>query len=239
MTKAKRKLLLLGAAVFVLAFQTAVRAQTTLLNVPSTDVIATKKVYVEMDFLTNYAWERDAHFENYIPRTVIGIGGNIEAGANVSFTHVRGGGEPVELQPNAKWKFYQNEKLGVAASAGCIWYVPLTNRAGTDTFGQCYAVASKQFTGRFGPRFTGGAYTLIAASADQGTKTGAIVAYEQPFSSRTGFIVDWFSGRNRFGYISPGLYLTLPHNSSLSGGYAIANHGKGNNSLFVYYGTQF
>jgi hypothetical protein len=239
MMKTRANLFLLGATVFLLTFQAGVHAQTSLLNVPSTDVVAPKKVYVEMDFLTNYAWERDAHFENYIPRTVIGVGGNVEVGANVSFTHVPGGGEPVELQPNAKWNFYRNENLGLAASVGCIGYVPLTNRAGTDTFGQCYSVASKQFSGRFGPRFTGGVYTLVAASADQGTKTGAIVAYEQPFSSRAGFIVDWFSGHNRFGYVSPGLYINLPHNSSLSGGYAIANHGKENNALFVYYGTQF
>src|SRR2546429_23075 len=29
------------------------------------------------------------------------------------------------------------------------------------------------------------------------------------------------------------------HNSSLSTGYSIANHGRGKNALFVYYGTQF
>jgi len=49
------------------------RAQTTILNTPSTDVVASKKVYVEMDFLTNYAWQRESSFQNYIPRTVIGM----------------------------------------------------------------------------------------------------------------------------------------------------------------------
>ena len=93
------------------------------MNVPSTDVVSPSKVYLEMDFITNYAWERRDHFENYIPRTVIGVGKNIEVGANVSYTHVPGGGEPIELQPNAKWQFYNNEQKGVAAAVGCIGYI--------------------------------------------------------------------------------------------------------------------
>jgi hypothetical protein len=43
-----------------------------------------------MDFLTNYAWQREGSFTNYIPRAVVGFRGNIEAGVNVSFTHVSG-----------------------------------------------------------------------------------------------------------------------------------------------------
>src|SRR5206468_7540365 len=83
--------------------------QSTIMNTPSTDVVASKKVYVEMDFLTNYAWKREGSFQNYIPRAVVGVAGNIEAGVNVSFTHVSGQDSPVEVQPNVKWQFYRNE----------------------------------------------------------------------------------------------------------------------------------
>lgn len=38
--------------------QSTIEAQTTLMNVPSTNVVAARRVYVEMDFLTNYAWQR-------------------------------------------------------------------------------------------------------------------------------------------------------------------------------------
>src|SRR6185436_21127803 len=81
-------------------------AQTTIMNTPSTDVVASKKVYVEMDFLTNYAWKREGSFQNYIPRAVVGVAGNVEAGVNVSFTHVSGQNSPIEVQPNVKWQFY-------------------------------------------------------------------------------------------------------------------------------------
>jgi hypothetical protein len=222
-------------AAFVGATQAV--AQSTLMNVPSTDVVASKKVYVEMDFLTNYAWQREGSFQNYIPRTVVGAPKNFEAGVNVSFTHVTGEDSPVEVQPNVKWQFYSNENHGTAAAVGCVLYTPITNRAASDTLGQCYGVGSKQFSGRFGPRVTGGGYVLIGAASER-TKGGAIAGYEQPLSKRLSFIADWFSGDNRFGYVSSGLSLATK-DSSLTAGYAFANQGRGKNSLFVYYGKQF
>lgn len=216
-------------------------AQSTILNTPSTDVVAPKKVYVEMDFITNYAWQRDdnSKYANYAPRLVVGVARNVEAGVNVSFTQVPGGGQPIELQPNAKWQFYQNEKHGIAAAAGCIGYLSLTHRTGTDSLVQCYSVVSKKVSGDLGPRFHGGGYVLLGASRAERTKAGATIAYEQPFSKRTGLLLDWLSGNNRFGSVNPGLYILMPHNGSLTAGYTIANHGRGKNALFVYYGTQF
>lgn len=210
------------------------------MNAPSTDVVAGGKVYVEMDFITNYAWASgDERFANYSPRAVVGVGKNIEVGANFSYTRVPGGGEPIEIQPNAKWQFYNNENKGIAAAAGCMFFVPITNRAGTDTFAQCYSVASKEFSGNYGPRFTGGGYRLIGAGPDEATETGVIAGYEQPLASRVDFIVDWQSGNNRFGYISPSLNFTLPKDGALSAGYAIANRGRGRNWVFFFYGQQF
>jgi hypothetical protein len=214
-------------------------AQSALLNVPSTDVVPAKKVYLEMDFLTNYAWQRDGSFQNYLPRGVVGVGSNVEIGVNVSYTHISGESQPIEVQPNIKWRFHNNEEKGTAAAVGCILYAPVTHRAGTNTLGQCYVLGSKKLNGNYGPRFTGGAYALIHANDDDKTKVGAIVGYEQPFSKKIGLIVDWSSGENRIGYVSPGLYFITSTNSSLSAGYTIANHGRGKNALFAYYGIQF
>jgi hypothetical protein len=128
---------------------------------------------------------------------------------------------------------------GQRPAVGCILHAPVTHRAGTNTLGQCYAVASKKLNGKYGPRFTGGAYGLISAGDDERTKGGAIVGYEQPLSQKVGLIVDWFSGDNRFGYVSPGLSFTTSKKSALTTGYTIANHGRGKNALFAYYGVQF
>lgn len=234
-----RLVLSLLALTFCLSGHQLATAQSTLMNVPSTDVVAAKKVYVEMDFLTNYAWKREGSFQNYIPRTVIGVGRNIEVGANVSFTHVAGESSPIEVQPNIKWQIYSNETNGTAVAVGCVLYAPVTHRAGTNTLGQCYSVASKRFPGNFGPRFTGGGYALLHANDDEKTKAGAIVGYEQPLSNKISFLVDWFSGDNRFGYVSPGLSFVTSKKSALTTGYTIANHGSGKNALFAYYGLQF
>ena len=216
-----------------------VMAQSTLMSVPSTDVVPAKKLYLEMDFITNYASQRENSFQSYIPRTVVGVARNVEVGANVSYTHVPGGGEPIEVQPNIKWQFYSNEGKGTAGAVGCILYAPVTHRAGTDTFGMCYTVFSKRLIGFNRPRFTGGTYALVDRRDGEGTRMGAIAGYEQPLTKRIGFTVDWFSGNNRFGYVSPGFSFATSTNSTLYTGYSIANHGRGNNALFAYYGVQF
>jgi hypothetical protein len=235
----KNKIILpLVALILCLSGQKAF-AQTTIMNAPSSDVVAAKNVYLEMDFITNYAWAQgDDRFANYLPRAVVGVGGNVEVGVNVSYTGVPGGGAPIEIHPNAKWQFYNNEGKGIAAAAGCMFIVPITNRAGTDTFAQCYSVASKQFSGNYGPKFTGGGYRLIGVNSGDETKTGVIAGYQQPLTQKLSFIVDWQSGNNRFGYISPSLNLSTPRNGNLSGGYAIANQGRGRNWLVFFYGQQ-
>lgn len=235
-----RRIFTLFVALFFSALLTSsASAQSTLMNIPSTNVVSPKKVYVEMDFLTNYAWQREGSFQNYIPRVVVGVARNVEVGVNVSFTHISGEpGQPIELQPNVKWQFYSNEGLGVAASVGCILYAPITHRAGTDTHGFCYVNGSKQITGRFGPRFTGGGYALISAKKENGDRAGAMIGYEQPLTKRVGLIFDWFSGMNRFGYVSGGINISTPGNSALTAGYAAANHGRGSNALFLYFGKQ-
>ena len=236
-----RLALFLPVLLFILCLsgQRAATAQSTLMNIPSTDVVAAKRVYVEFDFLTNYAWQREGSFQNYIPRTVIGAGRNIEVGANVSYTHVSGESLPIEIQPNIKWQVYSNEGNGTAVAVGCILYAPITHRTGARTIGQCYSVASKRLPGRFGPRFTGGGYALLHANEDEKTKAGAIVGYEQPLAKKVTLIVDWASGDNRFGYVSPGLSFVTSRKSALTTGYTIANHGRGKNALFAYYGIQF
>ena len=60
--------LFVPALFFCLSAALTATAQSTLLNTPSTDVVAAKKVYLEFDFLTNYAWQRQGSFQNFIPR---------------------------------------------------------------------------------------------------------------------------------------------------------------------------
>ena len=214
-------------------------AQSTIATVPSADVVSDKKVYLEFDFISQYANRHESGFQSYVPRAVVGVGHNIEVGANLVYTDGFGVNQPIEIQPGLKWQFYRNEQKGVAAAAGAMLYTPLTHRAGTDAFVMLYAVISKKVAGKFGPRLTGGGYALVGRNEGAGPRGGVIAAYEQPLVPRVSFVMDWSSGANRFGYVTPGLSFATTKRSLLFTGYSIGNQGRGNNALFTYYGITF
>ena len=215
------------------------QAQSTLFNIPSTDVVAPKHVYLEFDFISHLEPHDEGGFQAYVPRAVFGAGKKWEAGVNVAFLDAEAPAQAVELQPNVKYQFYSNEDNGVSAAAGGILYTPIKNRAGVDTFGLLYTVVSKKVKGSYGPRITGGGYGLVGRANGNGSEGGAIVGYEQPLHSKVSFVADWLSGKNRFGYVTPGFSFTLPRGSALYTGYSIGNVGRKNNALFVYYGITF
>ncbi len=224
---------------FVLVGQTASAiAQSTLFNIPSTDVVPEKKVYLEFDFLSHFEKYNSGGFQAYIPRGVVGLGKKIEVGVNVAYTK-SATPNSLEIQPNIKYQAYYNEKTGVAVSTGAMLYVPVTHRSGTNTFGMLYANVSKQFKGNYAPRLTGGAYGLVNRANGTGTKAGAMIGIEQPLGSKVKFVADWFSGKNRFGYVTPGFAFTTGKTSALYTGYSIGNSGRKNNALFVYWGITF
>ncbi len=215
------------------------RAQSTIFNIPSTDVVAKGKTYLEFDLITHLESHKNGGFQAYIPRAVFGLGKGVEIGANVAFLDALADDQPVEFQPNMKWQFYSNEEQGVAVTVGGIAYIPIVHRTGTDDFGLLYTTASKKFKGDFGPRLTGGAYGLVGRDDGTGTKGGAIVGYEQPLHPKVSFVADWFSGKNRFGYVTPGFAFTLPKSTIFYAGYSVGNEGRKNNALFLYLGVTF
>ena len=152
-----RKLAALGAAVlFSMLPKAAAEAQSTLFNIPSTDVVAKKKVYLEFDFYSHLRSHANGGFQIYAPRAVFGVAKNVEVGVNVSVVDTLTPNQPVYISPNVKWQFYNNEKAGIAVSAGGLLYTPVAHRAGADTYGFLYTVASKKVKGTYGPRLTGG-----------------------------------------------------------------------------------
>jgi hypothetical protein len=243
MCKAKsiiRTIAALGAAVLLtLISKSAAVAQSTLFNVPSTDVVAKKKVYLEFDFLSHLESHADGGFQIYAPRAVFGVAKGVEVGVNITVADAFAPDQPVYVSPNVKWQFYNNEENGVAISAGGLLYTPVVHRAGADTYGFVYSVVSKKVKSDYGPRFTGGGYALPGLANGAGTQGGAIVGYEQPIAKSVTFVTDWFSGKNAFGYVTPGFSFALPKRSLLNVGYSIGNRGPGNNALFVYYGITF
>ena len=219
-------------------------AQSTLFNIPSTDAVAAKKVYAEFDFFAQMpTTEGTSRLYVYAPRAVVGAGAGVEAGVNVAMFHTSGSTQSY-IQPNVKWRFFGSDDKGLAASGGTILYAPLNNTDSVDTFGLVYGNFSKKVkSGNYGPRFTAGPYGIYSGEDTwAGPKAGVILGYEQPVHSKVTVVVDWFSGKNFFGYLTPGVSFTLPHSSLLNVGYSIGNDsydGNNNRLLFIYYGITF
>src|SRR5215471_4138376 len=224
-------------ALTVLQRQTAF-AQSTIFNIPTTDAVAPKKVYFEFDFLSHLGSHDNGGFQTYDPRVVGGVGKGVEIGLNVSTTH-SAAPTVVYAQPNIKWQAWASEEKGAAMTFGAIAYTPLRNRSDNDTFGFFYGNMSKKFKGDYGPRFTVGGYGIGGLDIDGVDKGGAMIGYEQPLTKKVSFVADWFSGKNGFGYVTPGFSFALPKNSLLNIGYSVGNFGRKNNGLFIYYGVTF
>lgn len=119
-------------------------AQETVFNVPAADILDKGKVYGEFDasFKTNNQ-EALRRFSSFVPRIVVGAGGNTEIGLNV-LGNVQPGPDATILVPSVKYRFYQNEKKDLAIFAGNDFYLPVRNRA--FKFGSySYAAVAKTF----------------------------------------------------------------------------------------------
>jgi hypothetical protein len=216
-----------------------VSAQTTIFNIPSTDVVPEGRFLLEIDFVSHFDRYDRGGFQSFGYRTNYGVGKKIEIGANFYYTRAGRDASPMEFQPNIKWQPYQSEKYGVAVSTGAQFFVPLNNAAGNRVFTLLYANASKIVKQTNGTRLTGGFYTVLGAERDFGTKNGVLVAIEQPLFRRVSFIGDWSSGDNRFGYASAGFNFILGKRQYLTLGYSWGNFGRGNNAFSAFYGYTF
>jgi len=232
-------------------------AQSTIFNIPTTDTVSQKKVYAEFDFLVQAPGTDVSRTYLYNPRLVVGAPGNLEFGVNFPIYNTRAFGDSASngyIQPNAKWKLYNNEDQGVAMAVGALLNTPLNNRSSQDSWGLLYGLISKKVkTGNYGPRFHAGPYGIVSANQDPddgpvsflGPRAGVILGYEQPVHARISIVADWFSGKNGFGYFTPGISITLPGSGLLNAGYSIGNDSWENDNatknryFFVYYGVTF
>jgi hypothetical protein len=224
----------------VLLVSTAIaEGQSTVFNIPSTDVVPTQRTYIEADFISHLTSYEHGGYQLYGFRGVYGLRRNTEMGINVYYTRSSDSPEPIVVEPNFKWQFYNDEGKGLSAAAGALVSIPVSHRSSGSTSGLFYAVGSKKFKGDFGPRISTGGYVL-AAHADQGTsKYGSLIGYEQPLNERLSFVSDWTSGNNDLGYLAAGVGIVLSPKSSLYVGYNVGNQGRGNNALGIYYGFTF
>jgi hypothetical protein len=193
--------------VLILLTGNIANAQQTIFNVPTSDVLDVGKVYVELDasFKTN---DEDAlrKFSSFVPRLVVGIGGNVEVGLNVT-GNAQPGADTTTLVPTVKWKFYKNEKKQVALFGGTSVYIPVRNRA-YNIGSYSYIALSKTIKKS---RITAGGFVASKnVFAPNAVRGGGQFGFEQAVNSKFTVAADWVTGRHASGYFTPGV-IYKPH----------------------------
>jgi hypothetical protein len=200
-----------------------------------TDTLEEGRTYYEANLWTATQSHRNGGEQIYAGRFAYGWKKNVEVGLGGSFSNPHDTEYPPEIQPNIKYKFYENEKYGVTAAIGAIAYIPVAKRAGTDAFVMVYTNVSKSVKKINSARFTVGGYALLGRNKDFGSRKGWNLMYEQPIYNKLSFSAQWVTGNNRFGYLTPGLNFTVTKKSSLFVGYSIGNNGYDNHGPYISY----
>lgn len=232
-------------------------AQSKIFRIPTTDTVPAGNGYGAFDFLSQAPGTGVSRSYIYNPRLVVGFPGNVEIGVNFPTYNTQAAGASVTnayFQPNFKVKIYNNDDAGVALAAGGLLNTPLDDRSAQDSWGLIYANLSKKVkSGNYGPRFHIGPYGIVSGNQDRtagpvsfvGPRAGMMLGYEQPVQPKVSIVADWFSGKNAFGYFTPGISISLPGSGLFNAGYSIGNNSwersnaAKNRHVFVYYGVTF
>jgi hypothetical protein len=208
-------------------------SQETVFNVPSADVLDPGGVYFEFD--ATYMPRSAAR--SFTPRTVVGIGRQIEIGLNIN--GLSAPGEPrATLTPTIKWKAYDGRKNGWAFLIGDDLFIPVQNRSyrvGNYTYAECTK------TWRTNTRATFGAYAFTKHVVASGNRAGGQFAIEQPMTKRLTLAADWYTGDQDLGYVSPGIIFKATSRLTLYGTYQIGNGraSVGNHQMLIELGWNF
>ena len=226
---------------FVFIFSAAavsIGAQQTIFNVPSADVLDKGKVYGELDasFKTN-CQPALCKFSSFVPRVVVGTGGNVEVGLNVT-GNIQPGVDTTTLIPAIKWRFYQNERKAIALFGGSSFYLPVRNRS--NDFGSYSYLAVAKSAKK--TRLTAGVY--IASKnvfAPHAVRSGGQFGIEQTISSKFSLAADWITGQHSSGYFTPGVIYKPHRRVTTYWSYSIGNQdaARGNHFWLLELGYNF
>ncbi len=121
-----------------------VHAQQTVFNVPTTDVLDKGKVYFELDIsLKPNDTDALSHFSSFVPRLVVGAGGRVEMGLNIT-GNIQPGADTTTLVPAFKFKAYDGKDNGWAIAVGDHLFIPVHNKS-YDFGNHTYVMVQKTF----------------------------------------------------------------------------------------------
>ena len=217
------------------------RAQQTIFNVPSSDVLGKGKVYGELDipFKVN---EDPANavrrFSSFVPRIVIGVGNGVELGLNLT-GNINPGRDSTTFVPSIKYKACDGGDNGWALVVGDHVFIPVQNKS-YNLGNYLYAQASKTLKSKTRITFGGFHFSdnVVATGAQ---RAGGQFGFEQPITSMFGLAADWYTGKHAAGYFTPGVIFKPHPRVTGYAGYSLGNTNlsKGNHFFLLELGYNF
>jgi len=215
------------------------RAQQTVFNVQTTDVLDKGKVYLELDvsFKPNNSTVVNK-FSSFVPRLVVGAGHRVETGVNI-LGNIQPGPDSTIISPTVKWKVYDGKDNGWAIVLGDNVFIPVHNRAydiGTYT----YVMSQKTFNKNTRIGF-GGYFFSKDVVAPNATRAGGQFTFEQPLNKKVTVAADWFTGKHSAGYFTPGVVFKVGSKITGYASYTIGNQNAthGNHFFLLEFGYNF
>lgn len=158
----------------------AVHAQQTVFNVPTTDVLDKGKAYFELD-ISAKPNDTDAlgHFSSFVPRLVFGAGHGVEVGLNIN-GNVQPGPDSTTLVAAVKWKVYDGKDNGWAIAVGNHMFIPVRNKSynlGSHT----YVMVQKTFNKSTRVGFGSGVFSKNVVAPNAIRAVGQFT-FEQPIT---------------------------------------------------------
>ncbi len=209
------------------------RAQETVFDVPSADVLDKGKVYGELDGTINTSQS----FYTFTPRTVIGIGHQIEIGVNFDGLSAPTLDQLV-ISPTMKWRLWNRDTSGLSFYVGDDVFFPIRDRE-YNAGNYFYAALAKRW--KHGTRITLGAYDFTRSVVADANRAGGQFTFEQQLTPKLTLAAEWYTGNQAVGYVNPGAIYKLTSKLTLYGAYQIgnANLTRGNHQFLWEIGYNF
>ena len=205
--------------VILLAVLAADRAygQETVFNIPSADVLDRGKVYGELD---GTARPVNAFF-TFMPRIVVGLGDEIEAGVNFDGLSYPTLGQ-LDISPTIEWCLWNRKTSGWSFYVGDDLFFPVRDRI-YNAGNYFYAAFAKQWTE--GTRITFGAYDFAKNVVAAANRAGGQFTFEQKLGHRLTLAAEWYTGNQSDGYVNSGAIIKLTSKLTLYTAYQVGNAG--------------
>ena len=144
--------------------------------------------------------------------------------------------QPLSAVAGWKWRLLSDEQGPVAIAVGGTSFLPL-GRGTSAPWGMLFGTVERSF-GAHAPSAAIGAYTLIGRREASDSRRGILLSVAEQVSPDLEFSIEWVSGKNWFGYLSPGATLTRGEYSVWIG-YSRGTDPRGNSGPSASFGLDF